>query len=322
MYSHIFLGGTFDRLHRGHEAVLDRAFAEGDRVTIGLTSDLFIQKFRTEQHIQPFDVRKKRLIDWLSTYDYENRADVIAIDDPYEPAASTEDLDAIVVTPDNRSRGEEINTRRVTRGLSPLVLIEVPLVVAQDAKPISATRVRAGEIDVTGTLTMPDSLRPELVRPLGTILTGDEIGSSIEKNRSGIVISVGDMTTKTLLTAGVVPNLSIVDFAVGRKPFPYADAKFKELNIFRVEVVSGPGFIAGEAIELIKKWSLHPPEKIVIVVTGEEDLLALPAVAYAPVGAPVGAFVYYGQPGEGLVEVTVTSEKQQETLALLAKFIV
>ncbi len=223
----------------------------------------------------------------------------------------------LVVTPDNTSRGGEINRIRKEKGLAPLGLLLVPLVPAADAVPISSTRVRDGEIDKTGRLILPDTMRPELGKPVGRILIGDAIGSSIEAHRSGVIVTVGDITTKTFLTAGVIPSLSIIDFQVERKPYPELDGRFAGLGIFRIHVPSGPGFIAQEAIDVIKKWSLHPEEKLVLTVTGEEDLLALPAIAYGP----PGAVVYYGQPGQGLVEVLVTPEKQSEAKELLNKFV-
>jgi hypothetical protein len=155
-----------------------------------------------------------------------------------------------------------------------------------------------------------------LGKPLGNILIGDAIGSSIETHRNGIIVTVGDITTKTFLMAGVTPSLSIVDFQVERKPYPELDGRFAALNIFRITVPSGPGFIAKEAISVIQKWSLHPEEKIVLAVTGEEDLLALPAIAYGPDGAAV----YYGQPNRGLVEVIINQEKKNQAVALLEKF--
>jgi pantetheine-phosphate adenylyltransferase len=316
MYHRVFLAGTFDHLHRGHEAVLSAACEAGEEVTIGLTSDAYVHNFKKETVIASFEDRKKNLEQWLTDHDYGEKVLIIAIDDPYEPAASLTDLDVLVVTPDNKSRGEEINRIRKENGLVPLGLLVVPLVPAADEKPISATRIREGEIDITGRLVMPDALRQELSVPLGAVLIGDAIGSSIEAHRTGVTITVGDITTKTMLTAGITPSLSIIDFQVERKPFAELDKKFSELNIFRVTITSGPGFIAQEAIEMIQKWSMHPEEKIVLVISGEEDLLALPAIAYAP----AAAVVYYGQPGKGVVEVVVTPEKQQQAIALLDKF--
>jgi len=319
MYHRVFVAGTFDRLHSGHNAILTAACNAGEEVSIGLTSDAFVAKYKiqnTQYVIQSFEDRKKSLEQWLSSHGYGDKALIIPIDDPYEPAASLTDLEVLVVTPENKSRGEEINRIRKEKGLTPLGLLVVPLVPAQDSKPVSSTRVRDGEIDKTGRLIMPDTLRPELGKPIGHVCIGDAIGSSIEAHRNGIIVTVGDITTKTLLTAGAIPSLSIVDFQVERKPYPELDGRFTALNIFRVNVPSGPGFIAKEAISVIQKWSLHPEEKIVLAVSGEEDLLALPAIAYGP----VGAVVYYGQPGKGLVEVIVTQKKMDEAIALLDKF--
>jgi pantetheine-phosphate adenylyltransferase len=331
MYHCVLVAGTFDRLHTGHDAILTAACNAGESVTIGLTTDAFVQKYKirnTKYEIRLFDDRKINLELWIANHGYGEKVVIIPIDDPYEPAASLTDLDVLVVTHDNKSRGEEINRIRKEKGLAPLGLLEIPLVPAQDQKPVSSTRVRDGEIDKTGRLILPDNLRPELGKPVGQVLIGDAIGSSIEAHRNGIIVTVGDITTKTLLTAGVIPSLSIIDFQVERKPYPELDGRFAAMNVFRIHVPSGPGFIAKEAIEVIQKWSLHPDEKIVLAVTGEEDLLALPAIAYAP----LGAVVYYGQPariatqsvaggpGQGLVEVIITPEKQSEATQLLHKF--
>lgn len=316
MYHRVFVAGTFDGFHTGHETILTAACEAGEVVTIGLTSDKFVQKFKKDRTIAPFAERKKSLEQWLAARGYGDKALIISIDDPYEPAASFPDLEVLVVTTETKARGEEINRIRKEKGLTPLGLLEIPLVPAQDSKPVSSTRVREGEIDRTGRLVMPDNLRPELTKPFGPVLIGDAIGSSIEAHRRDIIITVGDITTKTLLTAGVIPSLSIVDFLVQRKPYPELDGRFAALNIFRVNVASGPGFIAKEAIEVIKKWSLHSEEKIMLAVSGEEDLLALPSIAYGP----IASVVYYGQPGKGAVEVVISADKQREAKTLLARF--
>ncbi|MCX6793479.1 MAG: pantetheine-phosphate adenylyltransferase [Candidatus Gottesmanbacteria bacterium] len=316
MYHRVFVAGTFDHLHTGHDAILTAACNAGEEVTVGLTSDAFVAKFKKDHTITPFTERKAGLEQWLSAHGYGDKTLIVPIDDPYEPAASLTDLEVLVVTPENKSRGEEINRIRKEKGLTPLGLLVVALVPAEDSKPVSSTRVREGEIDKTGRLIMPDNLRPELGKPMGQVLIGDAIGSSIEAHRRDIIVTVGDITTKTLLTAGVTPSLSIVDFQVKRKPYPELDGRFAALNIFRVQVPSGPGFIAKEAIEVIQKWSLRPEEKIVLAVSGEEDLLALPAIAYGP----LSAVVYYGQPGKGAVEVVINQEKKNQAIALLEKF--
>lgn len=301
-YPHVFVAGTFDGLHKGHQFFLSKAFSLGEKVTIGLTSDEFQKKNKAK-----YATRKKSLEKWLQRK--HGKADIVSIDDPYEPAVSYKERVALLVTPDNIHRGEEINKLRKKRGLPQFTLIEVPLIKAEDYKPISSTRVRNGEIDREGRLILPDNLRPELQKPLGKII------KNVRRRKADCIITVGDVTTKTLLLAGIQPTLAIIDNKVERKP--YFDAK-KLLNTFiyrYIEVKSGPGYISKKAVALIKK-SVNV-QRVVIEVDGEEDLLALPVVAYAP----LGAIVYYGQPQEGIVEVQVTKKTKRIAVALLSQFL-
>ncbi len=364
MYSHVFVAGTFDGLHKGHAFLLSCAFEAGKQVTIGLTSDIFVQKFKISNSqfsnnslkIRGYARRKQELETWLNSHGYKERAQVVPIDDPYEPAASDPQVEALVVTAQNKHRGEEINQKREQRGLKLLILVEVPLVPAEDGQPISTTRVRNGEIDKTGRLIMPETLRPQLQLPLGQVLTGSEIISSLAAHRQQLLIAVGDVAAKTLLDAGVRPTLAIIDGKVGRKPF-YETLKMLQLQKVKPfslkPVKSGPGYISGEAIRALQailerqgklffSQHLKAITHHVIIIDGEEDLLVLPAVIHAP----LGTVIYYGQParnafstrplryakhfgqvadaggpGEGLVEVVVTKKKQEEALALIAQFL-
>ena len=44
-FKKVAVGGTFDQLHRGHRALLGKAFEVGDKVVIGLTSDAFVERW-------------------------------------------------------------------------------------------------------------------------------------------------------------------------------------------------------------------------------------------------------------------------------------
>lgn len=323
----IAVAGTFDGLHAGHEALLQKAFALGENVLIGLTSDEFIRIYKpgighsgsdtgrdsvdmpyTTPHIRAYGVRKQELIEWLSRYGYLSRATIVSIDDPFEPVASSPDITALVVSADTKLRGRELNDLRISRGLAPLSLIVVPMLNAEDFRPISATRVRAGEIDRTGKLMMPESLRIELLKPLGRI-----IFSFAGRSSAKLIVSVGDLTTKMALESGITPYLMIIDNKVGRKTFSDLMPIIKKRG-FRVQTVaSGPGFISAEANRLIRTLPTG-----VIEVHGEEDLLALPAI----LAAPDGSIVYYGQPDKGIVEVVVTEEKKKEVHRILSGFVV
>lgn len=318
-YASVFVAGTFEGLHAGHRFLLARAFEAGECVTIGLTSDAFVHHHKLDKLVQ-FNERKRVLEVWLTAQKLDARATIIPIDDPYEPAASMAHLDALIVTAENKKRGEEINTLRQGRSLQPLTLIEVPIVAAQDGKPLSSTRVRNGEVDADGRLVMPESMRSLLGKPLGKVLNGFAIEQSIRRNRDKVIITVGDVATKTLLDAGVIPFLSIIDFRVGRKPSTLLTPYRETVLLYSNTVKSGPGFISREATEAIRNVFTHSPINSSthhsLIIDGEEDLLVLPAVIHAP----TGSVIYYGQPNEGLVEVAVTKKQKNEAKRLLAQF--
>lgn len=319
MYTNVCVAGTFDGLHAGHEALLFRAFAEGKRVCIGMTSDAYVRAHKPAG-IRTYEKRFSDLTLWIRAHGYSDRSAIIPIDDPFEPAASDSTLEALIVSEDSRPNGEELNRRRVSRNLAPLMLIVVPLVQAEDMRPISATRVRAGEIDRVGRLVMPETLRNDLSLPLGRVLTNDSLhevlrGYSKEKNIR--IITVGDMTTKTFLDAGIIPQLMVVDNKINRMVFLELQPIYEKNTFTRHSVQSGPGYISPEAmIYLHQLFHAQSQEPSVLEVGGEEDLLTLPVV----VEAPIGSVVYYGQPNEGLVEVLVTDGVKQKAAILLSKF--
>lgn len=326
MYQSVFVAGTFDGIHKGHEALLHRAFLGGKSVIIGLTPDDFVKKFKTLK-IRDFRSRKKELEDWLRKNRLTGRASIITIKDAYEPAASMPMLDAIVVSAKTAFRAREINDIRKERGLRELAILEVSMVAAEDKKPISSTRLRIGEIDRDGRLIMPDNLRPELARPLGRVLADEEITQSLKTHRNDTMIAVGDVATETLIKYDVIPSLAIIDQKVGRKPHDTLSHLPATLLRSKRNVTSGPGYIAKEAIEAIVQWA-KKPKTTLLLVEGEEDLLALPAIAHAP----QGSVVYYGQPVQvlwacgpmaksGLVEVEVTAETSLRAQTLLDEFL-
>lgn len=67
-----------------------------------------------------------------------------------------------------------------------------------------------------------------------------------------------------------------------------------------------------EAWEAIRK--AMGEKEVVMIVEGEEDLLALPAI----VESPDDAFVVYGQPSQGLVVVTATATKKREIREMMS----
>src|SRR5437867_2231585 len=136
----VVLGGTFDILHKGHEALLRAAF-EGrpEQVLIGLTTDRFARESRTR--VNPYAVRERNLKRFLTARKWRP-ARIEPIDDAYGPADDLPDLDVIVVSAERYPVAVALNEVRATKGLHPLEIRAVPMVLAQDGLPIASHRIR------------------------------------------------------------------------------------------------------------------------------------------------------------------------------------
>lgn len=151
-YKLVGVGGTFDMLHKGHKALLMRAFEAGGRVVVGLTTDEFAGSLGKPHDIAPYEERLAELLSFITHEGQLHRVEVVAINDPYGPPAWDGGYDAIVVSEETEVGAREINELRARRGLKPLDIVVIPLVMACNGKPISTTRIRAGEIDGEGRL--------------------------------------------------------------------------------------------------------------------------------------------------------------------------
>lgn len=157
-------------------------------------------------------------------------------------------------------------------------------------------------------------LRKKLKKPIGTLIRGSsnetmkKLKDLVEKENSPMIISVGDSVSKNLAKNNMFPKLSIVDNKVMRKRIqPIALKADKTLY-----VKNPPATITEEALATIQE-ALEHNRRVKIVVDGEEDLLTLVAVLYAP----ENSFVLYGQPLEGIVVVKVTKQKKKEVTEVL-----
>ncbi len=149
----VAMGGTFDLIHDGHKALLGAAFAlRAETVLIGLTTDRFAALSRPEVH--PYATRERNLARWLASRRWRNYA-IEPIDDPFGPADDLPDLDVLVVSADRAAVGKALNEARAQKGLRPLEVKVVPMVLAQDGIPIASRRIRAGTIDGRGKRLTP-----------------------------------------------------------------------------------------------------------------------------------------------------------------------
>lgn len=144
----VVLGGTFDLLHDGHEALLAAAFrGKPARVLIGLTSDRMAREARPK--VNAYAVRERNLRRFLATRRWRN-VSIEKIDDAYGPADDIGELDVLVVSAERASVAAALNEARRSKGLRTLEVRVVPMVLAQDGLPIASRRIRAGLIDRHG----------------------------------------------------------------------------------------------------------------------------------------------------------------------------
>ena len=158
---------------------------------------------------------------------------------------------------------------------------------------------------------LPDSLRDKLKRPLGILLKdSDAIKENILKNipMGSFVISVGDATTEKLIKYGIVPSLQIVDGFEKRTKRDLPSGNMKTI----LNCTNPPTEITTESVNIIKK-AFQSPKPVRVIVDGEEDLLVLPVVLYAP----ENSIVLYGQPNEGLVIVSINAEIRNKSQSLM-----
>jgi len=164
---------------------------------------------------------------------------------------------------------------------------------------------------------LPVELRDELRKLHGELYRGDGIETTnniikdLENNIK--IITVGDIVTFNLLNAGIVPDLSFVDNRTKRSPVSDKIIQGTKHGHFRtLTVESPPGIITEELLQEIR-MAMESDKPIQIVVKGEEDLAALPAIAMAP----VSSVIIYGLPDKGAVVVRVTEDKKKEIQSLL-----
>ncbi len=146
------MGGTFDRFHLGHLALLNAAFRTAGRVFIGLTTDRFVAS-TGKRGVAPFEERRRKLEEALRRWGWLERAEIGAIDDELGPPAEDPSFDVIVGSPFTLENCLRVNASRIERGLPPIAVESSPIVFAEDGLPLSSTRIRSGEVDEFGRIT-------------------------------------------------------------------------------------------------------------------------------------------------------------------------
>jgi pantetheine-phosphate adenylyltransferase len=141
----VALGGTFDLLHVGHEALITEAFRmtanrKDGRVIIGLTSDEMASK--KSHPVQPYGVRERQLENLIKRHRYHSKWLITRLDDPVGDLGTNPFYDILVASEETRKGAEYVNELRKMIGLNPVILDLINVVTDRYGKRISSTMLR------------------------------------------------------------------------------------------------------------------------------------------------------------------------------------
>ncbi len=171
------------------------------------------------------------------------------------------------------------------------------------------------------TLVLPKHLRKSLKSPKGEIFSRKGLGAAedacayIRKHKLTPIIAVGDLVSVNLMKVNCQATLSILDGKTKRNdPVAYdipTDVTLTATNAAteirpEVWIAIELALTAGQTGKTAK-----------LLIEGEEDLTALPAVALAPNGSAV----VYGLPDQGIVVIKVATEHKQAVDTILQKMV-
>lgn len=338
-YNLVVCGGTFDHFHKGHREFLRYVFSVGKKVIVGVTSDEYVKnskfnpstslrtRIQNSKFVEPFRKRKQAVSEFIESRGVLGGVETVEINDLFGPTLDKSlAIDAIVVAKDTKEGAEYISCKRKELDLSPLKIFIVPPIKAKDGRLISSERIRNGEINREGklyvkdewfsnNLKLPEDLRKKFQKPYGELFK--DVKDSF-KNKSSLVITVGDVTTKKFNEFKLNQQISVIDFKVAR------EKKFSNIielgfsgteKIFKVD--NPAGYITSNLlIALAKVFKLEIKNEIVLQINGEEDLTVLPLILMAP----LGAVIFYGQPNKGIVKVKVSEGNKDRAYKLLSRF--
>ncbi len=146
-------GGTFDVIHIGHLALLSKAFEQGKKVVIGVTSDEFADTVRGKGKItHTYEQRVANLRQVIQANFGDVIYEITKLNTAYGPTVLSGEVDALIASSETAKKGSEINEIRSNKGVRPLVIVAVDMIRADDGNPISSSRIRSGQIDPRGKL--------------------------------------------------------------------------------------------------------------------------------------------------------------------------
>jgi pantetheine-phosphate adenylyltransferase len=305
------MGGSFDHFHAGHRHFLTFAASQAEKLFVGITNQASIQNKPFAGSLEDWPTRAASVRDFCQKKGIQ--AEVFELNDIYGPTLEPDAVDALCVTTETVHGAERINQTRQQNKLAQLPVSVCDLLPAEDGEAIHSVRIRKGELNREGklyakvfdeTILLSPTQREFLSQPQGSIsLTID--GSSLSPT-----YVVGDSCLEYFLTHNFPYQLGVFDKKRQRQEVtsPLIDALKIDMS-----VNNPPGQITHELSQAIKSCLAQNYQHL--FVDGEEDLASVVLILLAPLQSRV----IYGQPHQGMVEVTITESLKERLFNLFKK---
>ena len=147
----VAMGGTFDVIHNGHMALLKKSFSISSKVIIGLSSDQLAIK-SGKSLVNDYSKRFSLLESAIEKNFPNSSYGISKLENDFGPTVVEGSVQALVVSEETSAKGLHLNELRVERNLLPVEIVVVPMILAEDGKAISSTRIKNSEIDSSGNL--------------------------------------------------------------------------------------------------------------------------------------------------------------------------
>lgn len=317
LYQTLGLGGTFDHFHQGHEHFLTFANSLAEYLVIGITDQKLTKQKPFAHSIDTFSQRQNAVRAFC--HRQKIRHEIVKLTDLYGPTLTDGPIEALCVTEETTQGARAINEMRQKLRLDPLPVHVATMLQDQTGQVVSSARIRAGEVSRSGLvygtvlqqpLTLTDEQRQFFAQRQGELATRPSV---VEQAllASYHTCVVGDTTLEKFIKNKWHFSLGVYDLKQQRKAFvsPYLEPLQPDLSL-----INPAGTITQELVTILRKALASPKGGQLIYVEGEEDLATVALVLMLSLHSKI----YYGQPGEGMVELLVTEEVKDRFYKVLA----
>jgi len=124
--------------------LIKTALSVSEFIEIGLTSEDLLKNKKYGSHLESFEVRKKKLKDYIASISDLNRVNIVTIKswEQMTGYALDPEYEALVVSQETYENGIKLNETREKKGMIPLILVVIPMLKDKDNRLISSTNIR------------------------------------------------------------------------------------------------------------------------------------------------------------------------------------